>query len=95
MEIINKSKMPDGTKIQIENWKKDYEFIKTFYIAAYPIAKESDDFMIKRNSTFRLELSNFESDNEVFDLFNKLDKGLISLKDCVKYFDNKEEISYL
>ena len=95
MEIINKSKMPDGTKIQIENWKKDYEFIKTFYIAAYLIAKESDDFMIKRNSTFRLELSNFESDNDVLDLFNKLEKGKINLKNCINYFDNPQYITYL
>lgn len=95
MQVIKKSKMPDGTAIQIENWKQSYDFIKTLYIAAYPIAKESDDFMIHRNKTFRLELSQFSSDAEVVNLFKKLEKGEITLKKCASYFDNPTYITYL
>lgn len=95
MTVIQRSKMPDGTDIQIEDWKKDYDFIKTLFISAYPIARESNDFMIKRNNKFRLELSSFKSDNEVLELFNKLENGIISLKACIKHFDNKEDAIYL
>lgn len=95
MQVIKRSKMPDGTDIQIENWKEDYDFIKTLYIAAYPIAKESNDFVIKRNQKFRLELSRFSSDDKVLDLFQKLESGKITLKKCVDYFDNPTYITYL
>ena len=95
MQVIKRSKMPDSTKIQIENWKEDYDFIKTLYIAAYPIAKESDDFMIHRNRPFRLELSQFSSDGEVLSLFEKLEKGKISLNKCKNYFNNPKDIIYL
>ena len=95
MKVIQKSKTPDDITIQIEDWKKDYDFIKTLSISAYPLAKESDDFMIKRNNKFRLELSTFKSDTEVLDLFHKLEKGTISLKDCIIYFNNKNDAQYL
>lgn len=95
MQVIKRSKMPDGTDIQIENWKENYDFIKTLYIAAYPLAKESDDFVIRRNQKFRLELSRFSSDNEVLDLFQKLENGKITLKECVSYFKNPKYINYL
>ena len=29
MKVLKKSKMPDGTDIQIEDWKDVYEFTKT------------------------------------------------------------------
>ena len=86
--------MPDGTNIQIENWKENYDFIKTFYIAAYPLAKESD-FMIERNKSFRLELSRFSSDEEVLALFKKLESGKITLKKCESHFNTPKYIAYL
>lgn len=95
MKVIKKSKMPDGTNIQIEDWKDDYSFIMTLYIAAYPIAKESNNFMIHRNQTFRLELSNFNSDNEVETLFRKLESAETTLKECVNYFNDPKDINYL
>lgn len=95
MKVIKRSKMPDGTDIQIENWKENYNFIKTLSIAAYPLAKESDDFMIRRNEKFRLELSKFNSDNEVLELFQKLENGEITLKKCTSYFRDKKFIQYL
>lgn len=95
MQVIKRSKMPDGTAIQIEDWRQSYNSIKTLSIAAYPIAKESNDFMIHRNKTFRLELSRFSSDDKVLDLFHKLESGKITLKKCVGYFRDSDYITYL
>ena len=36
MKILKKSQMPDGTNIQIEDWKNDYSYIKTLPIGTYP-----------------------------------------------------------
>ena len=43
MKIIKKGVMPNGTKIQIEDWHDDYPsiFPANDCVAAYPIAKES------------------------------------------------------
>ena len=89
--------MPDGTKIQIEDWKSDYSHIKTLNIAAYPIAKESSDkpFGPRKNKIFRLELEHFDSDNKVLDIFDKLETGKITLKECVVHIYKKEQINYI
>ena len=55
MKIVKKSKMPDGTDIQIEDWKNVYSHIKTLSIATYPKAKNTSmSGFIERNKTFRL-----------------------------------------
>ncbi len=96
MEIFKKSQMPDGTKIQIENWKKDYNFIKTLSIGTYPIAKNSSkDNLIQANHTFRLELTNFKNDEQVQDIFKQLESGKILLQNLSKYFYNREKDKFL
>lgn len=42
MQVIKRDIMPDGTKIQIEDWSNDYNFYKkNSTIALYPIAINS------------------------------------------------------
>lgn len=43
MKIIKKGTMPNGTKIQLEDWHDDYPsiFPANYCVAAYPIAKDS------------------------------------------------------
>lgn len=91
MEVLERAKMKDGTRIQIENWKNDYDFIKTLNIAVYPIAQRGSE----ANKTFRLELENFESDAEVEEIFNRLERGKIELAELTNYFRNGTKDEYL
>lgn len=93
MEIIKKSKMPDGTFMQIENWGKEYSYIKVLEIAVYPMAKNnSESGFIRKNETFRLELTGFTDNEQVKNVFEQLEKGQTYLKDLIKYFgDGKNE----
>ena len=91
MEVLKRAEMPNGTKIQIENWKNDYDFIKTINIAVYPIAQRGSE----ANKTFRLELEDFESDKEVQDIFEKLEKGKIELTELTNYFRSGSKDEYL
>ncbi len=95
MKIIKKSKMPNGTDIQMEDWKNDYAHIKTLIIGTYPKAKNTSvSGLIERNKTFRLELSNFENDKQVENIFDQLEKGTISLEELSDYFYNGHKDMY-
>lgn len=96
MKILNKSKMPDGTKIQIEDWKENYSFMDTYVIGTYPKAKiESDEYFgIHRGESFRLELDNFSNNDEAISIFNKLEKGEIKLENLQEYFREGYKDSY-
>ena len=95
MKIVKKSKMPDGTDIQIEDWKNVYSHIKTLSIATYPKAKNTSmSGFIERNKTFRLELSKLENDEQVENIFNELEKGTISLEELSDYFYNGHKDMY-
>lgn len=96
MEIIAKAVMPDGTKIQIEDWTKDYSYITTLSIGAYPIAKHPDKYgLIKANETFRLSLDKWEDNYDVFVAFGALRKGK-RLEDLSAHFHNgKKDMYYL
>ncbi len=91
MEVLERAKMKDGTRIQIENWKNDYDFIKTLNIAVYPIAQRGSE----ANKTFRLELENFKNDAEVKEVFSKLEKGKIEITELTQYFMNGTKDEYL
>ena len=84
MKIIQKSKMKNETDIQIEDWKSDYNFIKTLSIAAYPISKRT-------NKKIRLELTNFKNDNEVIEIFEQLQNDSIRLIDLQEHFYNGQK----
>lgn len=91
MEILEKTTMPDGTKIQIEDWKENYSFVKTLSITTYPIMKRlpvsRKSIFYKENKPFRLELDKkWKSDTEVYEVFEALKTGKMKIEDCKKYF---------
>lgn len=89
MKVIEKSQMPDGTYIQMEDWREDYPFFKTFDIGTYPKARNtSKSGFINNNKTFRLGLTRFENDEQVEKIFNQLEKGEITLEDLSEHFEN-------
>ena len=97
MKVIKKSKMADGTKIQIEDWREDYSFEKTLEIGVYPKAQNSSkNGYIEKNNEFRLSLTNFKNDKQVENTFGQLEKGQIRLGDLSDYFRNgKKDKFYL
>ena len=87
MKILKRGQMPDGTKIQIEDWKENYSFKNVYTIGTYPLAvNTSKNSLIRAGETFRLELDGFKTNEEVEDIFTKLEKGKIELKDLSDYF---------
>lgn len=87
--------MTDGTQIQIEDWKEDYSYIKTLEIGAYPKAKNtSNNNLIENNKIFRLSLTKFKSDEQVQDIFNKLENGKITLEELKEHFYNGKKDEY-
>lgn len=70
--------MKDGTKIQLEDWSKDYSFHKeNDTIGAYPIAKktnEESEFGAKKGKEYRLELR-FETGEQADNAYNELLQG--------------------
>lgn len=94
MEVIQKTIMADGIKLQIEDWSKDYTFMnKDSTLVAYPVAKESlDNFMIKRGKTFRLQI-NFENKEKASMAYDNLSSGCACLKEYVSKFNHKKYIN--
>lgn len=89
--------MLDGTKIQIEDWNKDYSFMAHgSIIGVYPIAKESinGQFAPKRGKSFRLELK-FESFEAAKEAFLQLQNNEKELKDFLVNFSNIEFLQYI
>lgn len=87
MKVIKKAQMPDGTKIQIENWMEDYPSVYTTYtIATYPILKQhppkKHSWLFRKHECIRYELMrNWNSNAEVEAAFDGLCSGTYSLKD--------------
>ena len=97
MKILQKGITPDGINIQIADWKEDYSCFKTLMIATFPIAKNTNNTWVKIGETFRLELSRFfTSDEEVNEIFKKLEEGKIRLEELSDHFWNyKKDMFYL
>lgn len=97
MKIVKKSKMLDGTNIQIEDWKDVYEFMSIYSIATYPKAKNSSKYgFIENNKNFRLELTRFESNEQAEQIFKQLEKGTITLNELSNHFlDIHRDMYYL
>ena len=95
MEVVIRSTMPDGTKIQIENWKRDFPGVFTTYtLAAYPKSKVDHNF-IRKNESFRLDMCReFQSDDEVRDTYEKLKRGEITLESLDKHYYNGDRDRY-
>lgn len=95
MRVVKRSQMPDGTKIQIEDWSQDYITFPTLTLGAYPIAKCEGNF-VRRGHTFRLSINReFHTDAEVLDLFEALEKGSAKLEELVRHFWNLDKDAYL
>lgn len=102
MRIIKKGIMPNGTKIQIEDWSEDFNcFSRCGTVAAYPIAKASIQKSEKYNSiwgaTYYPEVHrkfrasfNFECGIFAEQVFDKLISGENQLKDFAEYMDHPE-----
>ena len=97
MVVTKRGQMPDGTKIQIEDWKAEYPGIHdTFIIAAYPKAKNTGKYSwVRKGETFRLELSRgFKTDEYVIQLFEKLFNGAITLEELDDHYWNGDKDRY-
>lgn len=89
--IVERAVMPDGTKIQIEDWSEVYPGTYDIpLIAAYPKSKR-DATWWKKGESFRLELSqDFTSTEEVQEVFKQLLCGSVTLEKLEKhYIDDK------
>lgn len=83
MKVIEKSTMPNGTEIQIEDWSQNYDFMPyAGTVAAYPIARESGDgtFSPQRGKPFRLAFD-FKTTENAAVCFEQLKKGEKQLTD--------------
>lgn len=89
MTILERAKMPDGTEIQLENWKEVYPNIfNTLTIGAYPKAKQSRGW-IRKGEPYRLDLARgFTSDDIVRETFNCLEHGIITLEELDDHYWN-------
>lgn len=100
MRIINKAVMPDGTKIQLEDWSDDYPFYAPCaHIAAYPMSRFSKVRVKgweypKRGNNFRLNFY-FDTNNSAELAFLSLVNGKNGLKDFSEYVENKELLQYI
>lgn len=99
-QIIDKATMPDGTKIQLEDWhrnnSKEYQNLYGYTIGAYPIVKNSGGLgWIRAGKQFRLSISRNEyakyADEMVLADYEALKNGNKTLVDLKEHFDNKEK----
>lgn len=97
MVVLKRGVMPDGTKIQLENWK-DILGDDNLSIAAYPVAKRTDGYFCKEGEHFRLEIISsqyFHYSNEMVksDYF-ALIEGKKRLEDLYEHFYYRKRYMY-
>lgn len=95
MQILDKAVMPDGTKIQLEDWhdenSKEYPDLYGYEIGVYPIAKNTGKYgFIESGQTFRLTLScnNYKgyTDDMILTDYEALKNGTKTLVDLKDHF---------
>jgi VCBS repeat-containing protein len=105
MKVLERSKLPDGTDIQLEDWHEnntpEFPDLYGFTIGAYPIAKNTGKWKIIRGGEkFRLSINqnkyhNYTNENVKAD-YEALKSGEKTLQDLVKYFhDGEQDMWYL
>lgn len=95
MKVLERATTPDGTKIQIEDWKKDYSCFNVLNIATYPIAKNTSKYKwIEGGKTFRLDIRGFNNDEEVKQAFDDLVNGVKQITDFANQFYNGDKDRY-
>lgn len=101
MKVIECCTMPDGTKIQLEDWREDntteYPNLYGFIIGAYPIAKNTGKYCrwIERGKKFRVSISYNEyanySNEDVKADYEALKTGSKKVEDLSKHFWNGQK----
>lgn len=100
MKLIERTTMPDGTEILLEDWSEhnteQYPDLYGLMIGAYPIAKNTGKYgLIRSGEAFRISISQNKytgySDDNVLDDFKALKNGTKSLKDLTAHFWNGEK----
>lgn len=103
MKILEKSAMPDGTEIRLEDWRQSIGGASSLYglaITAYPAAKHaSENGRIQKGQKFRLEIAavlymGYGDDNVKSD-FDTLKKGTKTLEDFTDMFVDRERDMWL
>lgn len=104
MKVVEKAVMPNGTEIQLEDWRdhnaKEYPDLYGLIIGAYPIAKNTVKHKwIESGDIFRLSICMNQytgySNNDVKADFETLKSGEKSLEDLKNYFWNGEKDMWL
>lgn len=104
-KIVEKAVMPNGTEIQLEDWREsnteEYPDLHGFVIGAYPIAKTNGRYgFVMRRDKFRLTISknkyqNYTNDDVIAD-FEALKNGQKTLEDLSEHFwYGKRDMFYL
>lgn len=102
-EIIKRDIMPDGTRIQLEDWHsentEEYPNLYGYSIGAYPIAKNTGKHgFVRSGDTFRLGISRNEyakyTDEMVLADYESLVNGNKMLSDLQEHFHYKQRDSY-
>lgn len=91
MKIIEKATTPNGIKIILEDWKKDYSCFNTLSIAAYPIMQKLPQsrplFYHTPGNPFRVDINRgWANDDEVKKAFEDLRNGIKEIKDFANQF---------
>lgn len=104
MKIIERAVMPNGTEIQLEDWRdkntQEFSDLYGLTIGTYPIAKNTKKYRwVKSGEKFRLQISanqyrGYLNDNVRAD-FEALKSGEKSLEDLADHFWNGEKDMWL
>lgn len=104
MKVIDKSFMPNGTRILLEDWsdpksdtQSDTHQRHNLTIGAYPIAKRTDNYgAIRVGKTFRLTIARNYTDEIAIADYNALKNGTKKLEDLAeRFWDGKKDMWYL
>ena len=97
MEVLEVGEMPDGTKIQLEDWHGEFSFIpRASTLAAYPVSKIDMDgqFAPKKGRKLRVSF-NFESEMEARQAFRELARGTKQLLHFNEFINDPRKIECL
>jgi len=89
MKVLERATMPDGTKIQIEDWTEDYTCFDTLSIAAYPRSERlprSRKSWVVPGEEFRVSIDKFKRNKDTEQAFEALRNGTKAVKDFADYF---------
>lgn len=100
-KILRRDVLPNGTKIQLEDWSpcntKEFPNLYGYTIGAYPIAK-GNSYWITAGETFRLSIGHNEYTDYVGDkIINDYDallNGNKTLEDLAEHYNDGEKARY-